>query len=170
MPPSSGTSQAEDLVLRRAKRLRQNLTGPEAKLWTHLKRINTVDTHFRKQVPIGPYVVDFACIRGRVVVEVDGDQHGWHAGRQRDRRRDRFLGDQGFSVLRFWNHEVLQEMESVLDTIHASLHGRMDAPARSMSKRAEAGGLAPTSPSMGEVVRLAGPEGVTTRTRPSRGT
>lgn len=142
-----------------AKALRRRMTGPEAKLWVHLKRIKTIDTHFRKQVPIGDYVVDFACLRGRLVIEVDGEQHGRFARSQADIRRDEDLRSQGFTVLRFWNDDVLRSIDAVLDTIHASLHGSPSAVPRSMSKRRDGQGRPPSSPSMGEVVRLAGPEG-----------
>ncbi len=142
-----------------AKRLRRGLTGPEARLWVQLKRIRTVDTHFRKQVPIGPYVADFACLRGRLVIEVDGYQHAFENERRHDSRRTAFLEAQGFRVLRFWNHDILREMEAVLDTIHAHLHGAVDVPGRSMSKRRGVRGVAPSSPSMGEVASASEPEG-----------
>jgi very-short-patch-repair endonuclease len=148
-------------AIAQAKTLLQRLTGPEAKLWLHLKRLRTIDTHFRKQAPIGPYIADFACLRARLIIEIDGEQHGRHAGRVRDYRRDNFLKSQGFKVLRFWNNEVLQQTEAVLDTIYSELHGAVDALPRSTSKRRDACYGAPSSPSMGEVVRLAGPEGVT---------
>ncbi|WP_165816221.1 endonuclease domain-containing protein [Kumtagia ephedrae] len=142
-----------------AKRLRKTLTGPEAKLWANLKNIRTVDTHFRKQVPIGPYVADFACLRGRLVIEVDGFQHAFDSKRRRDDRRTAFLEAQGFRVLRFWNEEVLKEMGAVLNTIYAHLHGGVNAPAFSMSRRRTGGGV-PSSPSMGEVPSVSEAEGV----------
>jgi len=140
---------------RRAKQLRRQLTGPEAKLWVHLKRIKTIDTHFRKQVPIGRYIADFACMRCRVIIEVDGEQHAFERGRRSDERRTRFLESQGFSVLRFWNQEVLQEMDAVLDAIYAKIHGAVDAVPRSASKRRNADLDTPSSPSMGEVASAA---------------
>ncbi len=157
-----GASSATNLVSRRrAKQLRRQLTGPEAKLWVHLKRIKTIDTHFRKQVSIGRYIADLACLRSRLIIEVDGEQHGFDAGRRADERRTRFLEAEGFSVLRFWNHEVLQDMNSVLDTIYAKLYGAPDAPARSASKMRGLKGEAPSSPSMGEVPSVSEAEGVT---------
>jgi very-short-patch-repair endonuclease len=135
----------------RAKALRRNLTDAEAKLWVHLKRVKTVDTHFRKQVPVGNYIADFACMRGRLIIEVDGAQHGFDGGVQHDVKRTRFLESQGFRVLRFWNDDVLRDIEGVLDTIYAVLHGASDASVHSMSRRKALQDEAPSSPSMGEV-------------------
>jgi hypothetical protein len=99
-------------------------------------------------------------MRARLVVEVDGDQHGWDRGRERDAARTKYLQTRGFKVLRFWNNEVLQEMEAVLDTIHAALYGASDSRPISLSKRADADGKAPSSPSTGRWSGAAGPEGV----------
>ena len=71
---------------------------------------------FRRQVPIGPYIVDFACFQQRLVVEIDGGQH---LGDARDETRDAWLEEHGFRVLRFWNHEVLKNPEGVLEMIAA---------------------------------------------------
>jgi very-short-patch-repair endonuclease len=149
--PSVGSKSSATIA--RARALRKRLTGPEAKLWRHLSRIKTVETHFRKQVPIGPYVADFACMRARLIIEVDGDQHGWDNGRARDAARTKYLQAKGFRVLRFWNNEVLQEMEAVVETIYAALYGASDARPISLSKRGGTDGRAPSSPSTGEVVR-----------------
>jgi very-short-patch-repair endonuclease len=71
---------------------------------------------FRRQVPVGPYIVDFLCVGARLIVEADGSQHGEN---HRDARRDAYLAEQGWTVLRFWNHDILQNRESVIDTILA---------------------------------------------------
>jgi hypothetical protein len=92
-------------------------------------------------------------MRARLIIEVDGDQHGWDKGRAKDAKRTKYLQSSGFRVLRFWNNEVLQEMEAVLDTIYAALYGASDARTLSFSKRAGVDGRAPSSPSTGEVVR-----------------
>ena len=81
-------------------------------------------SHWRRQAPIGPYVVDFACHAARLVVEVDGAQHGFDAERRRDDVRTAYLEGAGYRVLRFWNHEVLRETQSVLDTIYVALADR----------------------------------------------
>ena len=71
---------------------------------------------FRRQVPIGPYIVDFLCVSARLIVEADGSQHGESI---RDERRDAYLSRHGWAVLRFWNHAILRNRESVIDTILA---------------------------------------------------
>jgi very-short-patch-repair endonuclease len=137
-----------------AKSLRRRLTGPEAKLWSQLERIQTIDTHFRKQSAFDHYVLDFVCHRAKLVIEVDGNQHG-HGGQEaRDKERDGFLAACGYRTLRFSNLEVLQEMEAVLDTIYAELHGDGAPPSHSKKRRLQ--NEAPSSPSTGEVARRAG--------------
>jgi very-short-patch-repair endonuclease len=97
--------------------LRKNLTPQEAKLWVRLKEMKSQGLHFRKQVPIKNYIIDFACLSKKLLIEVDGEQHGLNNGRERDCIRDSELCALGYRVLRFWNHEVDKEIESVLDTI-----------------------------------------------------
>lgn len=104
-----------------ARALRQRLTPQEAKLWVALRRLRPAGFTFRRQVPIGPYVVDFACLKARLVVEVDGSHHGFDAHLAKDGVRDARLAERGFRVLRFWNHQVDRELDSVMDTIFARL-------------------------------------------------
>jgi very-short-patch-repair endonuclease len=78
--------------------------------------------HFVRQLPIGPYIADFACRKAKLVVELDGSQH---AESSRDRRRDAFLRDQGWSTLRFWNEDVACRRAQVCHTILAALEGRL---------------------------------------------
>jgi very-short-patch-repair endonuclease len=111
----------QDKRVPRARRLRREMTDAEWKLWHNLSRIPVEETHFRRQATIGPYFADFACHRKRIVVEIDGEQHGFDANRRADERRTAYPEAAGFRVLRFWNHEVLQELESVLDTIYAAI-------------------------------------------------
>jgi very-short-patch-repair endonuclease len=99
---------------RRARALRIRMTDAERHLWYHLRRRNLNGCRFRRQVPIGPFIADFASLEQRLVVEIDGSQH---CGSQRDRRRDAFLQAKGFRVLRFWDNEVLLQTESVLEVI-----------------------------------------------------
>ncbi|WP_144765741.1 endonuclease domain-containing protein [Methylobacterium dankookense] len=113
-----------------ATRLRQVPTEAERRLWWHLRhRLPIVGSHVRRQVPIGPYVADFCCLSARLIVEVDGDQHGSDASAAYDSRRDAYLQAEGFRVLRFSNRMVLREIDIVLDTIHAALAA---APASSL--------------------------------------
>lgn len=102
-----------------ARRLRLEMTDAERYLWSHLWRIPVEHTHFRRQVPIGPYFADFACHKFRLVIELDGSQHAEESARRHDEKRTDFLRSAGYRVVRFWNHDVLKELESVLDTIFA---------------------------------------------------
>lgn len=100
-----------------ARGLRKRMTPQEVKLWCELRRLRPAGLHFRRQVPIGGYIVDFACRRRGVVIEVDGGQHGWSAEAAVDSARDAALETLGFSVLRFWNDAVDREIGSVVDHI-----------------------------------------------------
>lgn len=106
-----------------ARRLRNDATDAERKLWYHLERIPLHGTHFRRQVPIGPYFADFACHPLGLVIELDGAQHAEDHARRHDERRTQYLQREGYRVLRFWNHEVMQEIDAVLDTIFAVVQG-----------------------------------------------
>ncbi|MER2248595.1 DUF559 domain-containing protein [Methylorubrum podarium] len=102
--------------------LRRTPTESEKRLWWCLRhRLTVTGSHFRRQVPIGPYIVDFCCLGARLVVEVDGEQHGFDQNKSYDTRRDAYLRDQGFRILRFSNRSVQREIETVLDTIDAAL-------------------------------------------------
>ena len=93
------------------------MTEAERHLWRHL-RLYSLGVQFRRQVPIGAYVVDFACLRRRLIVELDGGQHLLSP---EDQSRDAWLQEHGFRVLRFWNHDVLGNVEGVLETIRAAV-------------------------------------------------
>jgi very-short-patch-repair endonuclease len=98
------------------------MTDAEKRLWWHLQRIPLADTHFRKQAPVGPYVADFVCHKAKLIVEVDGSQHGLENGLRSDAARTAWLRLQGYRILRFWNHEVTSQIDVVLDTIYAALY------------------------------------------------
>jgi adenine-specific DNA-methyltransferase len=91
------------------------MTETEKTLWQELRRGKIPGTRFRRQVPIGPYVADFACLKSRLIIELDGGQHAERGGY--DEQRTRFLEAQNFRVLRFWNDVVSSEREAVLETI-----------------------------------------------------
>lgn len=114
------------MVNRRARQLRHNQTDAEKRLWWHLRALKQRGFHFRRQAPIDQLIVDFACYSKRLVIEVDGGQHGKDAGRARDQRRDAYLVDQGFRVLRFWNHEVLRNCEGVVQVIVQALRDEIE--------------------------------------------
>jgi very-short-patch-repair endonuclease len=100
--------------------MRSAPTDAERRLWRLLRDRRLSGLKFRRQVPVGPYIVDFLCVAARLIVEADGSQHAENA---RDEVRDAYLTREGWKVLRFWNHDVLRNRESVLDTIiaHAGL-------------------------------------------------
>jgi very-short-patch-repair endonuclease len=97
-----------------ARVLRRNSTDVEQTMWRLLRDRRFVGVKFRRQVPIGPYVADFASIQHRLIVELDGGQH---ADRISDARRDAFLVDQGWRVVRFWNNEVIENRNGVLERL-----------------------------------------------------
>ncbi len=107
-----------------ARRLRQNRTDAERKLWNRLRRKQLEGARFRQQVPIGRYIVDFFCPEAMLIVEVDGGQH---AG-ERDLARYEWLTAEGYSVLRFWNNDVLQNADGVVLTILDALQRRLHTP------------------------------------------
>jgi very-short-patch-repair endonuclease len=106
-----------------ARKLRRDMTDAEKRLWWHLRdKLPMETTHFRRQFAIGPYIVDFACLERKVIIEVDGDQHGTDEALAYDARRDKYLAKQGFNLLRFSNLEVMTELDAVLDTIFDALN------------------------------------------------
>ena len=102
---------------KRARALRHNMTDAEKRLWQPLRELKGLGFRFRSQVPIDPYIVDFACYGARLVIEVDGGQHNMEPRLAAVIKRDAFLNQQGFKVLRFWNNDVLQNTEGVMTVI-----------------------------------------------------
>ncbi len=100
-----------------AKRFRKKMTDAEFKLWKHLRNKQLV-VKFRRQSPIGNYIVDFVSFKSKLVIEIDGGQH---ARSNDDKSREKWLTSQGFKVLRFWNNDVLENIEGVLDKIRGML-------------------------------------------------
>jgi very-short-patch-repair endonuclease len=97
------------------KKLRQNPTDAEQKLWHHLRRKQIDGLGFRRQYRLGDYIVDFICLPARLIIEVDGGQHALQV--ERDDARTAWLESQGFRVIRFWNNEVLGNIEGVVHVI-----------------------------------------------------
>ena len=106
----------------RARSLRKADNDAEKALWSVLKNRQLNGAKFTRQLPIGPYFADFACREENPVIELDGSQH---ADSDYDRRRDEFMVEQGWSVLRFWNVDALRELDAVTDTILAALERRL---------------------------------------------
>jgi very-short-patch-repair endonuclease len=102
-----------------ARRLRRNLTDAEQLLWRHLRMRQLAGNRFRKQHPIGEFVVDFVCMERRLAIEIDGGQHAESTAY--DARRTKSLEAGGYRVLRFWDSEVLQNIEGVKEEIWHAL-------------------------------------------------
>ena len=106
-------------MLANAKALRSNQTKAEARLWYHLRAHRFMGLKFKRQKPIGRYIADFVCCEWRLIIELDGGQHAEQV--TYDRQRDAWLRSQGYTVLRFWNNDVMQQMEEVLEQIRCAL-------------------------------------------------
>ena len=102
-----------------AKANRRKLTDEEAMLWAELKRLRASGIRFRRQVPIGNFIVDFACLRAKLVVELDGVDHADRV--RRDEERDGWLTSQGYRVMRYGNFEIVRGVEIVVDDILRAL-------------------------------------------------
>jgi very-short-patch-repair endonuclease len=98
----------------RARRLRHGQTEAEYRLWTRL-RARQLEVKFRRQHPIGPFIVDFCCLERRLIIELDGGQHA--AQVKADERRSALLERKSYRVLRFWDNQVMSETEAVLEQI-----------------------------------------------------
>ena len=105
-------------VIVRARTLRSRMSNAERKMWFALRDRRFARFKFRRQVPIGPFIADFVCFDARLVVEIDGGQH---AGSLRDQYRDRWLTANRFRVLRFWNNQVLSNLEGVATVLAEAL-------------------------------------------------
>jgi very-short-patch-repair endonuclease len=108
----------------RARLLRKKATDTEQILWRHLRNRNFAGYKFRRQHPFESHVLDFYCPAAKVAIELDGGGHNYRLGQIRDRARSEFLARKGIIVLRFWNHQVRQELDSVLRAIWFVLQQR----------------------------------------------
>jgi len=118
-----------------AKRLRSNTTPHERTLWRALKELPINGSHFRRQAPIGPYIVDFFCPAKRLIIELDGGHHNDDATAKHDRERQLWLEREGYRVVRFWNSEITSDLTAVLGRIYVELHGSREATAEPMKHR-----------------------------------
>ena len=105
---------------RKATELRQNTTDAERRLWAVLRDRRLQGYKFRRQHPIGRFIVDFACTKHRLVIEADGGQHDENPS---DARRTAWLESQGWRVIRFWNNDMLANTEGVMNTVLEALRG-----------------------------------------------
>jgi very-short-patch-repair endonuclease len=106
-----------------ARRMREAMTDAELKLWNEVRAHRLMGLAIRRQMPIAGYIVDFACPSRKLIVEVDGSQHGESV---RDAVRDRALSDLGWTVLRFWNDDILRDIDNVCR--HIVITAGLDAP------------------------------------------
>jgi len=104
-------------------------------LWRALKEIPQEGTHFRRQAPIGPYIVDFFCPARKLIVELDGGHHNDDEQAQRDRERQAWLEREGYRVVRFWNSDISRDLNSVLEALYLELYGSLDAEATLLKHR-----------------------------------
>jgi very-short-patch-repair endonuclease len=127
MHPSRANMRGGLMLKKRAQRLRADMTDAEQILWQELRRWR-LGWRFRRQFPVPPYVVDFACIEARLIVEADGGQHARPGDHD---ERDSRLSREGWRVLRFWNNDIVANRPGVLQTIAAALgppHARKPPP------------------------------------------
>jgi very-short-patch-repair endonuclease len=110
----------------KVRQLRRDQTDAEQTLWARLRDRQLCGAKFRRQHPVGPFVADFCCPQRKLVVELDGGQHAEKVAA--DHKRSRFLEEQGYRVLRFWNHDVLQNPEAVLERIAEALNDPHPCP------------------------------------------
>ena len=109
-----------------ARTLRRKSTEAEQLLWLHLRDRRFFDYKFRRQFPVGRYVVDFLCYEQKLIVELDGGQHVDR--REYDLKRSAYLDNRGFRVVRFWNHDVLQDIDAVLEALRLELSSPSPQP------------------------------------------
>ncbi|WP_204366345.1 endonuclease domain-containing protein [Comamonas sp. B-9] len=110
-----------DVKVQQARALRQASTTAEQLLWRHLRNRQLAGAKFRRQHPLGPYILDFVCLEQGLVVELDGGQHADLQAQAYDQQRSAWLQQQGLRVLRFWNHEVVQQTNEVLARVLQAL-------------------------------------------------
>ena len=121
-----GPSRINPTTKRNARALRRDMSDAERLLWQHLRRRQIAGQRFRRQHPVGNYIVDFVCLEAALIVEVDGGQHADQ--KAYDTARTAWLDQQGFRVVRFWNSEVLTNLEGVREVILREVLSRIRPP------------------------------------------
>ena len=132
-----------------ARKLRANTTPHERILWRSLKELPVDGTHFRRQAPIGPYVVDFFCPAARLIIEIDGGHHNEDENAARDRERQLWLEQEGYRVVRFWNSEITGDLTAVLERIYVEVHGSREAAVKPMKHQRRGESVTPPRPLRG---------------------
>jgi len=120
-PRSGQGGEVMSSTTTRARALRNTMTLQERRLWLRLKQLRAEGFHIRRQAPFRGYYLDFVCFDRRVVIELDGGVHGEDVQASRDRVREEVLKREGFEVVRFWNHQVHENIDGVMYTIRSVL-------------------------------------------------
>jgi len=141
----------------RARRLRRATTDAEKRLWHHLRKLDLDGSHFRRQIPIGPYIVDFGCMAARLLIEVDGSQHGDNRNKAHDGVRTVWLEKQGYRVLRFWNNDIAKNIDGVMEAIYAAIYGSTSAPQVPLKHRRRRRSARPHLPTLARNARQPSP-------------
>ena len=128
----SPTWQVQPKTRERARALRHESTNAERMIWAALRAHRMGGAAFRRQVPVGPYIVDFLCHAARLIIEIDGGQHFESANQRRDARRTTLLAEKGFRVLRFNNYDVMTNRAGVLEVIALALK---EAPSLTLPRK-----------------------------------
>ena len=132
-----------------AKKLRANATPHERILWRALKELPVDGTHFRRQAPIGRYVVDFFCPAKRLIIELDGGHHNRDETARHDHERQLWLEQEGYRIIRFWNSDISNDLTAVLERIYVELHGSREAEVGSLKHRRRRETVTPPRPLRG---------------------
>lgn len=123
-PPRGRGVGERGILLTRAKTMRGNQTDAEQRLWYYLRAQRFMGLKFKRQKPIGPYIADFVCMELHLVIEADGGQHGG----ARDLKRDHWFQNQGYTMLHFWDNDVLAQTEAVLEQVREAVLALSPAP------------------------------------------
>jgi very-short-patch-repair endonuclease len=115
-------------TITRSREMRAHATDHERRLWHRLRELNRHGWHFRRQVPFRGYYLDFVEHQAKLVIELDGEQHGTATNSLRDAKRDAVIEREGYTVLRFWNHELNEDLERVVECIARELRKRRPHP------------------------------------------
>ncbi len=116
----------EEIALARGLRKRQ--TDAERALWSKLRNKQIEGVKFRRQQPIGSYIVDFVSLERKLIIEIDGGQYNQRKVREKDEEREKWLKEKGYQILRFWNNDVLTNIEGVLEKIKETLEEISPSP------------------------------------------
>lgn len=110
---------SQNSTTKKARKLRKNMTDAEQKLWSHLRHKQVGGYKFRRQFPLDSYVVDFICLEKKLIIEIDGGQHNNES--EYENKRTEFLESQGYTILRFWNNDVLKNIYGVVKVVSKEL-------------------------------------------------